>query len=76
MYISTCAVDTAGFKETQRCLVCPSGGSLHSLPDEWALGSSGCGVTLGCERLFSSLMEDFDLPDQNQTSKKVRGQRV
>lgn len=43
---------------------------LVALPDdEWALGSSGCGVTLGCERLFLLLMEDFDLPDQNQTSK-------
>lgn len=68
MYISTYAVVRSrhcGFQRDPEVSGLPQvEARCTAVPNEWALGSSGCGVTLGCERLFL-LMEDFD-----QTSRK------
>lgn len=45
--------------------VCPSGGSLrYPTSGHWALGGSGCGVTLPCARLFFSSFDEREDSDQ------------
>ena len=61
-------VATAGFKRSKS--VCPSGGSLHyPTSGHWALGSSGCGVTLPCARLFFFLLMKGKDSDQTSPAK-------